>query len=143
MAKKNTESLISENKVFTSGSGVKFRYDFVPALANKVFSEYITLGSEVAPKLLEHNRLLQDKKVRRELIKDKEKMAEYNNVSEELKEQAEYANDLGMKIIMMILERNPQTIEVTEDNVLLEMDVTDMNKFITLCCTATSTQKKR
>jgi len=138
-----TEQLISKKKVFTSGSGKKFRYDFVPALANKVYIEYFTLSSEIAPELVKHGRMLVDKKVRKEILGNIDKLNEYNKEAEVLKEQADYANSLGMKIIMMVLERNEQDFEVTEDNVLLEMDTTDMNTFIQACCVASPDEKKR
>ena len=141
--KKQVESLVSGRKVFTSGANVKFRYDFVPAIVHKLYTEYITLSAELGPELLEQGRVLKGKKERKELLSDPESLKAFNKRAEELQDKSEYANGLGLKIIMTVLTRNPQMFDVTEENVQTEMSVDDMNTFIQLCCTTNTAEKKR
>jgi hypothetical protein len=141
--KEELQNMIKAKRVYKTGSGVEFRYDFVPALANIVFAEYIQKSSDLTPKILEIQKIMRSKRESKDIFKDEVKIDKWNAEAKEIQVEAEYVNALGLKIIMMILTRNPQPIEVTEENVMLEMDTADMVEFIQTSCNASPDQKKR
>lgn len=143
MKKDKIQSIISEEKIFTTGSGVKLNYSFVPALATRLFSDYMQKSLAYAPRVFKLQEQLQDEEFKKDLLASNERVTQFNEENSFLKEDGEAINALGMKIILMILERNDQPIKVTEENVLMEMDLNDMNDFLRITCSTSKDQKKK
>lgn len=132
---KNIESLINPKKIFTSGSGKKFNYSFVPSIANKLFQEYVRLSQSV---FQEYKSMLNNKQeTYRDILKE----------SLPTIKKAEQANEIGMKITKIVISRNEQDFtwksdQELEEYILTEMSIDDINNFMMSFCTIQDEEKK-
>ena len=142
MNRDKLQSIISKGKIYITGSGVKLNYSFVPALANRLFTDYMQKSIIFAPKIYRLNEKLQDVEYKKLLVSSEETINAFNEENKELQKEGEEINAMGMKIILMILERNEQPIEINEEAILTEMDLNDMNGFLQASCSVSDAQKK-
>jgi hypothetical protein len=138
------QSEIGDKKVFTSGTGKLFQYTFVPAIASKLYQKYYALSTQTYDMYKEIKKIPDFKK----LTKNPEGIQKRLDKSEEFRKLAEESNQIGLKIIKMVLTRNPQadqlpdSDEELEDYIMTEMSIEDMNRFILAVCSPDVDEKK-
>jgi hypothetical protein len=136
------ESEIGKKKTFTGTSGKKFNYTFVPAIVTKIYQNYYELSTKTLAAYSELQSFL-------DLPVDGKSIQERLDKGKEFQEIATEANTLGLKIIKLVLTKNPQEDKLPTDEKELEeyieteMSVDDMNQFIMAVCSLNPQEKKR
>jgi hypothetical protein len=120
-----------EEKIFTSGSGAKFNYTFVPALTNKLYLSYMEKLGRLTPLIDVYKDLVSTNKKRKELFLDEKKIEDFNKKGLEIKELSEQANKDVQDLILLVLRKNKQ--DMTVEQLLEEMSDEDLNEFARLC----------
>ena len=130
----NVNQTINEKRIFTASGGKKLNMTFVPALASYKYEAYAKASTTLEPKLRAEQRKLSDPEYKRTILSTQEGLDEFNATAKELRDEAEKVNKLGLEIITIILEENPQDFEVCEQNIFRRMSLADMNRFIMEAC---------